>query len=72
LEKTTGHVICKIHRKPVTPIELEASVHFYTPDGFLFDATPTSTNLGGIVVTGNVVMNCATGVNIGHKGVGIG
>jgi hypothetical protein len=65
-EKATGTVVCQIRRKPATsPVELEVSVRLYRPNGFLFDATPTSTNLGGSVLSGNVIMNCQTGINIG-------
>ncbi len=71
-ERETGRVVCQICRKPATPVELEVSVQLYTPDGFLFDATPTSTNLGGIVMEGNVIVRCQTGINIGASGVGIG
>lgn len=70
-EKNTGQTVCNVVRLPKTPIELEVSVKFYTPDGFLFDATPTSTNLGGIQMTGNVIAGCSTGINI-DAGVGIG
>lgn len=71
-EKATGQIVCQIRRRPVAPIELEVSVRLYTPDGFLFNATPASANLGGIVMTGCVIMDCATGIDIGsqHRGIG--
>ncbi len=46
-------------------VELEVSVHLYTPDGFLFDATPEQTNLpGGNVISGGVMKNCENGIVI--------
>ena len=71
-DKETGQVVCHIRRKPVMPVELEVSVRLYTPDGFLFDATPDATNLGGIVMTGNLIRNRPTGINIGASSLGIG
>jgi hypothetical protein len=71
-EKTTGQAVCEIRRRPVTPIELEVSVRLYTPDGFLFDATPASTNLGGIRLMGNTIVGCANGITIDAEGIGIG
>jgi hypothetical protein len=64
-EKETGHTVCHIRRRPATPIELEVSVlRLSTPDGFLFHATPSSTNLGGNVFIGNVISGCAVGINV--------
>jgi hypothetical protein len=61
-EKATGRIICDIRRREdAQPAELELSVHLYTPSGFLFDATPEQTNLGGMVMR-----NCVfEGNNIG-------
>ena len=36
-----GEDVCAIRRTSDTPVELEVSVRLYTPDGFLFKATPT-------------------------------
>jgi hypothetical protein len=62
-EKATGQVICDIRkREDAHPAELDVSVHLYTPSGFLFDATPEQTNLGGMVLRGNTVSDCGTGI----------
>jgi hypothetical protein len=63
-EVATGEVVCKIRKRPTTPVELEVSVRLYTPDGFLFNATPASTNLGGIVLVGNTFVGGSIGINI--------
>lgn len=71
----TGDTLCRVRRIrgiQASPIELEVWVHLYTPDGFLFDATPTSTNLRGLVMTGNVFVNCSTGITITEQRVSIG
>lgn len=61
----TGQIICDIKkREDAHPAELEVSVHLYTPSGFLFDATPEQTNLGGMVLRDNVISNCGTGLAI--------
>lgn len=63
-ENATAQIACRICRKPTTPVELEVSVRLYTPDGFLFDATPTSTSVGRTVFEGCVIRSCAIGINI--------
>ncbi|TAK97114.1 hypothetical protein EPO05_00085 [Patescibacteria group bacterium] len=65
-ENKTGAVICDIKkRSQAVNAELEVSVKLYTPDGFLFDATPTKTNIGGMQMTGCVMSNCGAGIVIG-------
>jgi hypothetical protein len=53
-DKRTGETVIDIKkREEAKPAELEISINLYTPDGFLIQATPTSTNLGG-----NKIINC--------------
>lgn len=63
-EKTTGRIIASVKRRGVEGAELEVSVRLYTPDGFLFDATPTKTNVGGMVMTGCTIKDCGAGIVI--------
>jgi hypothetical protein len=64
--RKTGRLICDIRkREDADPAELDVSVHLYTHSGFLFDATPDQTNLGGNTVTGCVFENLGTGIAIG-------
>jgi hypothetical protein len=35
------------------------------PDGFLLDAGPEMTNIGGSMMTGNTTNDCAAGISIG-------
>jgi hypothetical protein len=63
-EKNSGRLITSIKRRGVQGSELEVSVRLYTPDGFLFDASPTQTNLGGIMMTGSIFKNCGAGIVI--------
>ena len=64
-EKSTGRMICDIRKRAeAANAELEVSVELYTPDGFLFNATPDQTNIGGIVMKGNVIENCGSGIVI--------
>jgi hypothetical protein len=71
-ENASGQIVCQINRKPSNPLELEVSARLYTPDGFLFEATPTSTNVGGIVMRGNTISGCPTGISIGAAGIALG
>ena len=64
LDTDTEEIVCSIQRRSATS-ELEVSVRLYTPEGILFDATPTVTNLGGIKMSGNVFQNCGTAILIG-------
>jgi len=65
IEKQSGRVICDIRKRSEAPnAELEVSVKLYTPDGFLFDATPEETNLSGVKLRGSVFENCGTGIVI--------
>ncbi len=63
-EKKTGRLITSIKRRGVADAELEVSVNLYTPDGFLFDATPNETNIGGAMLRGNTIKDCAVGIGI--------
>ncbi len=61
-EKTSGRVLCEIKKRGDAETELDVSVHLYTPSGFLFDATPERTNLGGVVLQNNTIVNSGTGI----------
>jgi hypothetical protein len=62
-ERATGRVLCDIRkREDAHPAELDVSVQLYTPSGFLFDATPEQTNLGGITLNGVTFQDCETGI----------
>ena len=63
-EKVSGWLIASVKRRGGQDAEMEVSVHLYTPDGFLFDATPTRTNVGGMMMTGCVIENCGAGIVI--------
>lgn len=63
-EKVTGRHIASGKRRGAEGAEMEVSVRLYTPDGFLFDASPTETNVGGLKMTGCVIENCGAGIVI--------
>ena len=44
--------------------ELDVHVRMYLPDGFLLDAGPEETNLGGVTMRGNVFENCGAAIAI--------
>ena len=51
-EVASGNVLCQIKKRgEAHPAELEVSVQLYTPSGFLFNASPDTTNFGGIQMT---------------------
>ncbi len=65
-EKASGRVLCDIKRKDASaPDELDVSVRLYMPNGFLLDATPTGTNVGGMQITGCTFSNCGAGIGLG-------
>lgn len=65
-DKSTGIPLVEIRKRGAAqPNELEVSVRLYTPDGTLFDATPTSTNLGGVTLIDNVFIGLAVGIAFG-------
>ena len=63
-EKSSGRIIARVQRRGVQGAELDVQVHMYLPNGFLLDAGPQSTNLGGITMTGNVFKSCGAGISI--------
>jgi hypothetical protein len=63
-EKASGRLIASVKRRGAQDAEMEVSVHLYTPDGFLFDATPTQTNIKGMVMTGCIIESCGAGIVI--------
>ena len=63
-EKGSNRLITSVKRRGAEGAELEVSVHLYTPDGFLIDATPTQTNIAGMVMTGCVIKDCGAGIAI--------
>jgi hypothetical protein len=61
----SGRVICDIRKRSQAPnAELEVSVKMYTRDGFLIDAGPDQTNIGGLQLRGNTFENCGAGIAI--------
>lgn len=72
-EQSTDSLLCAIKQKEAAaPAELDVSVNLYTPHGLLFAATPEAINLGGIKMTGNVLVGCRAGIVINRDGsVGI-
>lgn len=63
-DKSSGKEIVSVQRRNVSGAELEVSVELYTKTGFLINATPTSTNVGGMMMTGNVFKDCGAGLVI--------
>lgn len=64
-DKASGEVLCDIKkREDAHPAELDVSVRLYTPSGWLFNASPDETNLGGITLRGNVIQNCMIGISV--------
>lgn len=63
-ERSTGRVVARVQRRGVTSAELEVHVHMYLPNGFLLDAGPNATNLGGATLIGNTFENCGAGIAI--------
>ena len=64
-EKKSGRVICDLKKKEQAgEVELDLSVKMYTKRGFLFEATPTETNIGGLSVSGSTFRNLAVGISI--------
>jgi hypothetical protein len=64
-ERESGLVVCDIKkRQDAHPAELDVSVHLYTPSGFLFDATPEQTNLGGIQLRDNVFQGMGVAISV--------
>lgn len=65
-DNATGIVICDIRKRSLAEgSELDVNVHLYMRDGFLFEATPESTNVAGVKLIGNTIRNCANGIVIG-------
>ena len=65
-EKESGRVVCDIKKKAqAQPVELNVSAQLYMPDGNLINASPTGTNIGGIVMKGNTFESCPTAIAIG-------
>lgn len=63
-ERSSSRVIARVQRRGVQGAELDVHVHMYLPNGFLLDAGPQATNLGGVTLTGNVIENCGAGIAI--------
>ena len=63
-ERSTGKEIVSVQRRNVSGAELEVSVELYTKTGFLLNASPTSTNVGGLTMTGCVIKDCGAGLSI--------
>ena len=63
-EKNSGRLVASVKRRGAQGAELEVTVHLYTPDGFLFDATPIHTNVGGMMMTGCTIKDYGAGIVI--------
>jgi hypothetical protein len=63
-DKNSDRLIVSVKRRGVHEADLEVTVRLYTPNGFLFDATPTHTNIGGMMMTGCTIKDCAAGIVI--------
>ena len=61
-EKSSGKEIVSVQRRNVSGAEIEVSVELYTKTGFLLNATPESTNVGGVVMKGNIIKDCGAGL----------
>ncbi len=61
-ERASGRVIVSVQRRGVKGAELDVNVTMYLPNGFLFQATPERTNMGGMTLVGNTFKNCANGI----------
>ena len=64
-QRSSGRVIARVQRRGVQGAELDVQVHMYLPNGFLLEAGPQSTNLGGLTMTGSVFRSCGAGIVIG-------
>jgi hypothetical protein len=64
-DKSNNSIICDIKKRSAAgSSELDVNVHLYMKDGFLFEASPEKTNIGGVTLKGNTIMNCANGIVI--------
>lgn len=63
-EKSTGRIVAHVQRRDVKGAELDVQVLMYLPNGFLLDAGPTTTNLEGTQLTGNVFRDNVAGIVI--------
>jgi hypothetical protein len=63
-ERSSGRVVARVQRRGGQGAELNVHVHMYLPNGFLLNAGPEATNLGGVTLTGNVFENCGAGIAV--------
>ena len=64
-ENSSGGIICDLKkREKAGEVELELNVKMYTRTGFLFIATPTGTNIGTNLISGNVISDSRVGIFI--------
>jgi hypothetical protein len=63
-ERGTGRVIARVQRRGARGSELDVHVYMYMPDGFLLDAGPHRSNIGGALLTGHVFEDCGAGITI--------
>lgn len=61
IDKSSGKTIAMVARKAG---QLEVTIDTYLPNGARFLAGPESTNLDGLTMTGNTIMDCGTGLAI--------
>ena len=68
-ENATQRIVCDLRKRSEAPTsELELAVKLYLPDGFLFDASPTETNLRSMRLIGNTFTGVKNGISIGDNG----
>jgi hypothetical protein len=66
-ELATDGLVCNICRTSGIPVELDVSVRLHTPDGFLFNATPTAIEIPwpqGITLRESTIENRPVGIEI--------
>lgn len=63
-ERATDRIVARVQRKGVAGAELDVWVNTYLPNGFLLNAGPTATNLGGATVVGTTFKNCGAGISV--------
>lgn len=61
-ERSSGKEIVSVRRRNVSGAEIEVSVELYTKTGFLLNAGPENTNIGGLVMKDNVIKDCGAGL----------
>lgn len=65
-EDKGGRPVCDLRLRERAPedVEIEVAAKMYMPNGFLLDLSPTSSNIGGISISGNVFEDCPTAIAV--------